>query len=82
MWRRDFRPAQSFGIGSESFDLEIFIRVLHRIEMTGLSGEVEEIILFLHELLYAVFVAHVGDVDVHLVFDFGNVEQAPRHIAE
>ena len=43
--------------------------------MAGLAGQVEEIVLPLHQVVHAVGVAHVGDVDPHPVLDAGDVEQ-------
>ena len=56
-------------------DFQVGVRVLHRVHMAGLAGEIEEIILLLDQVAHAVFIAHVGDVDLDLVFDPVDVEQ-------
>jgi hypothetical protein len=43
--------------------------------VAGLPGQVEEIILPLHQVAHAVGVAHIGYVDPHPVLDAGDVEQ-------
>jgi hypothetical protein len=58
-------------------DLEIGVRVEHRVEMARLTGEVEQVVLVSHEEAQAVLVADIRDVDVHAVLDAGHVvEQA------
>lgn len=43
--------------------------------MAGLAGQVEKDVLALHQVLHAVLIPHVGDVDPHPVLDTGDVEQ-------
>ena len=47
----------------------------HRVQVAGLPGQVEQIVLALHQIVHAVLVAHIGDVDPHPVLDAGDVEQ-------
>ena len=56
-------------------DVEVGVRVLHRVEMAHLSREVEDERLPAHEVIHAVLVAHVGNVDLEAVFQPGHVEQ-------
>ena len=56
-------------------DLQVGVRILHRVHVAGLPGQVEEIVLALHQVVHAVRVAHIGDVDPHPVLDAGDVEQ-------
>ena len=44
-------------------DLEIRVRIAHGVDVARLAGEVEEIVLIADEVVQAVLVAHVGDVD-------------------
>ena len=58
-------------------DLEIGVRVGHRVEVARLAGEVEEDVLVANEVAEAVLVADVGDVHRQPVLDAGDVvEQA------
>ena len=54
-------------------DLQIGVRVDHRVEVARLPGEVEDARPGRDEVLEAVLVAHVGDVDVNSVLDPGDV---------
>ena len=56
-------------------DVEIGARILHRVEVAGLAGEVEDEVLALHEILQAVLVAHVGDVHAHAAGEAVDVEK-------
>ena len=59
-------------------DLEVRIRVGHRVEVARLAGEVEEDVLVANEEAEAVLVAHIGDVHRQPILDAGDVvEQAP-----
>ena len=44
------------------------------IEMAGLAGEIEEVVLVLNQVPHAVGVAYVGNVDMHLVADAFDVK--------
>ena len=58
-------------------DLEVGVRVGHRVEVARLAGEVEEDVLVADEVAEAVLVADVGDVHGQPVLDAGDVvEQA------
>src|SRR5262249_9365400 len=54
---------------SAAIDLQVGVGVAHRIHVAGLTGEVEQIILLLHEVTHAVGVAHVGDVHLNQWLD-------------
>ena len=56
-------------------DLQVGVRVLHRVHVAGLAGQVEQVVLPLHEVAHAVLVAHVGDIDADAVLDAGDVEE-------
>ena len=60
---------------ARGIDLEVGVGIVHRVQVAGLAGEIEEVILAPHQVSEAVFVAHVGDVDAHVIFDAGDVEQ-------
>ena len=54
-------------------DLEVGVGIGHRVEVARLTCEVEHDVLAFHEPPQAVLVAHVRDVDVHPVFEAGDV---------
>ena len=58
-------------------DLEIRLRIGHRIEMARLAREVEQNVLALQEIPEAVLVADVGDVDPDLIRDLRHVAEVP-----
>ena len=43
--------------------------------MAGLAGEVEKEVVALNQIAHAVGIAHVCDVEFHLLADLGDVEQ-------
>ena len=57
-------------------DLEIGVRVAHRVEVARLAGQVEEVVLPSDEMAEAVLVADVRDVHRDVVLDAGDVEAA------
>ena len=57
-------------------DLEVGVRVGHRVEVARLAGEVEDHVAPAHERPQAVLVPDVRDVDVHAVVDPGDVVPA------
>ncbi len=48
-----------------AIDFQVGLRIAHAIEVAGLPGEVEKVVLPGHEVVDAVGIAHVGDVDLH-----------------
>jgi hypothetical protein len=42
--------------------------------VTGLSGQVKEVVLALDQIAHAVFVSGIGDIDFDAIFNSGNVE--------
>ena len=54
-------------------DLEVGLRVGHRIEMARLPGQVEQEVLIAHESGHRMAVADIGDVDLHPVRDVPDV---------
>ena len=58
----------------QAIDLEIGHRVVHRIEMAGLAGEVEKIVAAPEQLAHPGRVADIGDLYPHPVGDLGDVE--------
>ena len=56
-------------------DLEIGVRVAHAVDVADLSGEVEDDLAVLHQVVHRARLPHVGDVDAHAVLDAGDVEQ-------
>jgi len=63
-------------------DLQVSVGVLHRVNVAGLTGEIEEIILPLNEVAHRIPVAHVRDVDAHLILhrlDIPQVAAVLRH---
>src|SRR5581483_10949337 len=58
-------------------DLEVRMRVDHRVEVTRLSCEVEDEVLPAHEVLHRMLVADVGDVDDHPIPNVGDVVEVP-----
>ena len=57
-------------------------RVRHRIEVTRLAREVEEIILSLHQIAHAVGVAHIRDVDPQAFAEWLDVKKIPAIIRD
>ena len=47
-------------------DVEVGIRVLHRVHMAGLAGQVKECVLPLDEVLEAVGITNIGNVDGYI----------------
>ena len=43
--------------------------------MTGLSSEIEEIILATHQVVQAVLVSHIADIDSNLIRNIMNIVQ-------
>ena len=56
-------------------DLQVRVRVLHAVDVTDLSGEVEDHIVSLHEMVHRRLLTDVGDVQADAIFDALNVEQ-------
>ncbi|OQA20566.1 MAG: hypothetical protein BWY63_01498 [Chloroflexi bacterium ADurb.Bin360] len=56
-------------------DFQIRERIDHAIQMTHLSGEIEQIILILDQVIHAMGVTHIGDVHPHAVLNFCDVEE-------
>ena len=56
-------------------DLQISTGILHRVHVAGLPCQVEQVILPLDQVPHAVLVPHIGDVDLHVVLETGDVEQ-------
>ena len=54
-------------------DLEVCLRVGHRVQVARLPGQVEEEVLIAHEGGHRMAVADVGDVDLHPVRDVPDV---------
>ena len=54
-------------------DIEVGIRVLHRVHMAGLAGQVKECVLPLDEVLEAVRVSNIGNVDGYVGSPVGNI---------
>lgn len=70
-----------FATGFEDGDLglgvdgQIGVGVLHGVHVAGLARQIEQDILSLDQMLEAVFVAHIGDVDAHAVGNGGDIEE-------
>ena len=58
-----------------AINLQIGEGILHAVQMAHLSGEVEQEILALDQVLHAVGIPHVGDVDADAVADLRDVEK-------
>lgn len=56
-------------------DVEVATRIVHRVEMTGLASEVEQVVLAADEVGHGMRIAHVGDVDAHLAVEVGDIEE-------
>ena len=56
-------------------DVEIGVRVAHAVDVADLAGEVENHVAALHQVIHRARLPHIGDVDRHLVFNAGDVEQ-------
>ena len=56
-------------------DVQVGVRVLHRIRMTRLPRQIEEEVLSLDQIAHAVLIAHIGDVDLHPAVNIGDVAQ-------
>ncbi len=56
-------------------DLQIRIRVFHAVNVAHLSGEIEDIVHILNQIIHAVLVADVSDIHLDFVFDRFDVEK-------
>src|SRR4029450_10650615 len=63
-------PTDQAGVGVLVADVDVAAiiqvseRVLHGVEVTGLPGEIEEIVAVAQQVAHAVLVAHVGDLNL------------------
>src|SRR5262249_29958127 len=58
-----------------SIDLKIGVRILHGIHVARLTGQIEEVVLSLHQVAHTVFVANVRDVDADTISDVVNIKE-------
>ena len=58
-------------------DGEVGERIGHGVQMAGLAGKVEQIVLSLDQMSDRVRIPDIADVDAHLVPDTVNVEEVP-----
>ncbi len=56
-------------------DVQVGVRIGHRIQVAGLPREVEEIILAAHQVAEAIDIPHVSDVDPHARFNAAEVKE-------
>ncbi len=57
--------------------LEVGIRILHGIDMAGLTGKIKEVILALDQKFHRMLVAHIREIDFHTLLDGLYVEKVP-----
>src|SRR5205814_1343114 len=70
---RELGPAIDFKVGPG---------INHRIKMTRLPSQIKEIVFPLDEILHAVGVTHVGDVDLRPVLQTLNIEKVAAVIGD
>ena len=58
-----------------AIDFQIRNRIKHRIEVAGLTGQIEEKVFPANERLQTVSISHVGDIDAHLVSEPLDIEE-------
>src|SRR6185503_2814172 len=58
-----------------SVDVQVRLGIQHRIEMTGLASQIENIILVLDKILDGVRIAYVGDIDADPIPDVVDVKK-------
>ena len=56
-------------------DLQVGVRVLHRVHVAGLAREIEQEVLPLHQVFHAVLVTDVRDIHPDRVLDLFDIEQ-------
>ncbi len=56
-------------------DLQVGVGLPHRVQVAGLSRQVEQVVLASDQIIHAILVPHVGDVHPHPVLDARDVEQ-------
>jgi hypothetical protein len=61
---------------SPAVDVQICIRILHRVDVACLAGKIEENVLSLDEVAHAVPVSDIRDVYAYLVLDAVNIVKA------
>ena len=58
-------------------DSEIGLGILHRVDMAGLTGEVEEIVHASNQVLHGMNIPHIRNIDPDLVFDGFHIPKIP-----
>src|SRR5687768_2814817 len=58
-----------------AIDLEIRIRIFHAVDVTYLSGEIEDDLSIADEMVHRAFLPHIGDVHANFVCDAVDVEE-------